>query len=65
MMDLNLARSIVMVLAFVLFIVLAVRTWRAGARGEHVAAAALPLDDEGAMQPSPRPSPRARGGQTS
>ena len=64
-MDLNLARSIVTVLAFVLFIVLAVRTWRAGARGEHVAAAALPLDDEAAMQPSPGPSPRVREGQTS
>jgi len=64
MMDLNLARSIVTVLAFVLFVVLAVRTWRAGARGEHVAAAALPLDDEGVMPPPRMPLPSAREGQT-
>ena len=52
----DLVRSIVTVLAFVLFVVLALRTWRAGARGEHAAAAALPFGDE----PSAAAAPGAR-----
>jgi cytochrome c oxidase cbb3-type subunit IV len=45
-MDLNLIRSIVTVLAFVLFILLVIRVWRAANHERHAEAAALPFADE-------------------
>ncbi len=45
-MDLNLIRSIVTVLAFVVFIGIVVRVWRASNRERYADAAALPFADE-------------------
>ena len=45
-MDLNLIRSIVTVLAFVVFIAMVLRVWRAANRERYAEAAALPFADE-------------------
>jgi cytochrome c oxidase cbb3-type subunit IV len=50
-LDLNLVRSIVTVLAFVAFIALVLRVWRAANREHYEQAAALPFADEPADSP--------------
>ena len=45
-MDINLIRSIVTVLAFVVFVLLVIRVWRSANREQHAQAAALPFADE-------------------
>ena len=45
-MDLNDIRSVVTLLGLVLFVALAVWTWRPGRRPAHDAAAQLPFDGE-------------------
>ncbi|MFZ2651609.1 MAG: cbb3-type cytochrome c oxidase subunit 3 [Burkholderiaceae bacterium] len=45
-MDLNLIRSLVTVLAFIVFMAIVVRAWRASNRASHAEAAALPFADE-------------------
>jgi cytochrome c oxidase cbb3-type subunit 4 len=51
-MDINDMRVAVTVLSFVLFIVLAVRTWSRRRGPEHEAAARLPFADEPFAEPS-------------
>jgi cytochrome c oxidase cbb3-type subunit 4 len=50
-MDLNLIRSIVTVLAFVVFIAMVLRVWRAANREQYAEAAALPFADEQEVEP--------------
>ena len=45
-MDLNLIRGIVTVLAFVVFVAMVLRVWRAANRERYAEAAALPFADE-------------------
>jgi hypothetical protein len=45
-MDLNLARSLVTLFAFIAFIVIALQAWRDDQRDGHAEAAALPFGDE-------------------
>ncbi len=45
-LDINLIRSIVTVLAFIVFVLLVVRVWRGANRDQHAEAAALPFADE-------------------
>jgi cytochrome c oxidase cbb3-type subunit 4 len=55
-MDLNLIRSIVTVLAFVVFIAMVLRVWRAANRERYAEAAALPFADEPVSVPKASPS---------
>ena len=50
MTDLNLLRSIVMLLAFVAFVVLVARVWRRSARAGFEEAAALPFADDAGVR---------------
>jgi cytochrome c oxidase cbb3-type subunit IV len=52
-MDLNLIRSLVTVLAFIVFVAIVVRAWSAANRERYAEAAALPFADE-AEPPSAR-----------
>jgi cytochrome c oxidase cbb3-type subunit IV len=45
-MDLNQIRSIVTLLAFIVFVAIVVRVWRGANRDRHAEAAALPFADE-------------------
>jgi cytochrome c oxidase cbb3-type subunit IV len=45
-MDLNQIRSIVTLIAFIVFIGIVVRVWRSANREQHEQAAALPFSDE-------------------
>lgn len=51
-MDLNLLRSGVTLLSFLLFGLIAWRAWRSAAQPGHADAAALPFDDERPPVPS-------------
>ena len=53
-LDLNMVRSIVTMLAFIVFIAIVVRVWRGANREQHEQAAALPFADEpgSAKEPS-------------
>jgi cytochrome c oxidase cbb3-type subunit IV len=64
-LNINLIRSIVTVLAFIVFVLLVVRVWRSANRERHAEAAALPFADEPiapSTLPSPRPSPASGRG---
>jgi cytochrome c oxidase cbb3-type subunit IV len=52
-MDLNLIRSIVTLLAFIVFMAIVVRVWRSANREQHEQAAALPFADEPAPEKEP------------
>ena len=45
-LNINLIRSIVTLLAFIVFVLLVVRVWRGANRDQHAEAAALPFADE-------------------
>ena len=63
-MDLNLIRSLVTVLAFIVFVAIVVRAWSAANRERYAEAAALPFADEPEPPGARHPGLRRDDGRT-